>query len=189
MGPPIVRLAGAQATFFDRVGYGWRRVWYRAVAWSARDDLHGVVEARSLPSPAVSLLLPPPGAPQISDLRVGEPGSNATATLISWATNAPVAVTAIGSHAVVVEAHAKAGERTARAEGHLDALPAVASVAELPPPSPASPIIVRVGPPGGFRLYAWLPRPAAGQALTATAKVIDPLGRVGRRDADVPASP
>jgi hypothetical protein len=190
MGAPIVALAGAQATFFDHVGYGWHRVWYRAVAWSVRDDLQGVVEARSRPSAPVSVLIPPPGAPRVTDLRVNEPGSTATDALISWTTSAPIGGTAIGAHAVVAEARANAGApASSRTEAQLDALPAVASAAELPAPDPAAPRIVRVGPAGAFRLYAWLPRPAAGQAFAATVKVIDPLGRVGRLDAGVPAPP
>ena len=188
MGPPVVTLAGAQATFADPgLAYGWRRVWYRAVAWSARDDLHGVVEARSKPSAAVSVLPTPPSPPQVTALRVNEPGSSAAEALISFATNAPAAATSIGSHVVVVEGRANTGAQTARVEGRLDALPAVASLAELPAPNPADRRVVRVGTPEVYRLYAWLPRPAADQTFTATVKVIDPLGRMGRTDADVPA--
>jgi hypothetical protein len=120
-------------------------------------------------------------------MRGNDPGSSAAESLISFATNAPVAATPNGSHVVVVEGHSQAGPPTARVVGRLDALPAVASLAELPSPNPADLRIMRVGTPDAYRLYAWLPRPAADQTFTATAKVIDPFGRIGRADADVPA--
>lgn len=192
MGAPITTLnaAGPELTFADTtVTPGWRRVWYRAVAWSARDDLRGLVEARSPASAAVSVLLPPQAAPDAADLKVNEPGSSDTEALVSWTSHAPVAVTPLGSHDAVLEARDAAGGLIVRLAGRLDALPAFNSRPDLPAANPADRRIARVGAPGSYRLYAWLPRPAADQAFHITVKMIDPLGRIGSATADVPALP
>jgi hypothetical protein len=189
MGPPIVTLnaAGPEISFVDtRLSPGWRRAWYRAVAWSSRDDLQGLIEARSTASPAVSVLLPPQAPPDVSDLKVNEPGSSSAEALVSWSSKAPVAVTPLGPHIAVLEARNAAGGLIIRLEGRLAALAAVNSLADLPPANPAGRGIVRVGAPGSYRLYAWLPRPAADQAFRITVKMIDPLGRIGTATADVP---
>jgi hypothetical protein len=193
MGPPLdlLNVNGDELTFSDTtVTSGWQRVWYRAVAWSADDNLAGLVGARSAPSPAASLLLPPQAAPDLSDLRVNEPGSSPTEALISWVSGAPVAVTPLGPHTAVLEARDLAGEVLARLDGRLDGLPFVNTLADLPPANLADRKIFRVGTPQ--RTYAWVPRPtgpAADQPFTVTVKLIDPLGRIAHLSADVPPWP
>jgi hypothetical protein len=190
MGPPIATLdtAGPEVTFTDTtVTPGWRRVWYRAIAWSARDDLQGLVEARSPASAAASVLMPPTVAPDVVDLRVDEPGSTDTEVLVSWTSHAPIVATPQGPHEAVLEARDAAGELIVRLMGRLDALPAYMSSTELPTPDSAHRSIARVVVADGYRLYAWVPRPDAGEPFDVKVKMIDPLGRIGSAAANVPA--
>ena len=76
-----------------------------------------------------------------------------------------------------------------RLEGDLNTLLFVNSLAELPPANLADRKIIRVGPPDNYRLYAWIPRPAADQLFYLTVKMIDPLGRIGLATAEVPPLP
>ncbi|CCF85652.1 hypothetical protein [Nitrolancea hollandica] len=194
MGPPIVTLnvTGAELAFTDTtMTPGWRRIWYRAVAWSADDDLKGLVAARSPSSAKISVLLPPQTAPAVADLRVNEPGSTQSESLVSWSSNAPVPVTPLGPHTAALEATDGTGNFTLHLSGRLDTMPFFNSLADLPPANPADRKIIRVGVPGTppYRFFSWVPRPAPDQAFQVTAKMIDPLGRIGRFTADVPPLP
>jgi hypothetical protein len=188
MGPPIATLNvdAPVITFADTtVTPGWRRIWYRAVAWSARDDRNGLVEARSPASPPLPILLPPSGL-ILSDTRVNEPNSTSTEALVSWTTSAPYYLTPLGSHRAVLEARDTTGSLLVRLEGRLDTLTSVQNLAALPGPNPADRCIIRVGQGSNYRLYAWLPRPAASQVFTIVIKIVDPLGRMGIAIVDVP---
>jgi hypothetical protein len=158
----------------------WQRIWYRAVAWSAPDDARGYVEARSAPSAAVFVLVPPSLPPSIMDIRVNEPGSSESTVLVSWQTSAPFTPTAFGSHRAVVEV-----PFSGRLEAQLDTLTRIPDLAALPGPGQAVGI-QRVLTQSGDRLYVWLSRPSLGMAFAIDLKVIDPLGRVGRETVDVP---
>jgi hypothetical protein len=151
--------------------------------------LLGLVEQRSPSSGPVPVLLPPAAAPDVADLRVNETGSTNAEALVSWTSQAPAAITPRGSHQVVLEARDAAGNLLAHLSDYLDALPAFKSRPDLPPANPAARIIARVGPATGYRLYAWLPRPASDQTFSITVKMIDPLGRIGKGTADVPPLP
>ncbi|WP_156130319.1 hypothetical protein [Paenibacillus durus] len=189
MGPPIATLqvAGSEISFTDNtLNPGWLRVWYRAVAWSARDDQRGVIEARSPASSAVSLLLTPNSPPEVIDLRVNESDSSSSEIWISWTSHAPVTVTPLGPHSIVLETCGTAGSVITRAEERLDAVTAVDNLKDLSAAEPGGYTIVRTGEAGSYRTYARLPRPAADQAFSVTVKIIDPLGRIGRASANVP---
>lgn len=189
MGPPIATLqvAGPEISFTDNtLTSGWRCVWYRAVAWSARDDQRGVIEARSPASSAVSLLLTPNSPPEVIDLRVNESGSSNSEVWISWTSHAPVTVTPLGPHNIVLETCDTAGVTTTRMKERLDAVTAVDNLSDLPPVEPGGCAIFRVGEAGSYRMYAYVPRPAADQAFSVAVKIIDPLGRIGRASANVP---
>jgi len=191
MGPPVAVLNadGHELTFTDAgVTPGWRRVWYRAVAWSADDNLVGLVGARSASSPAVSVVLPPQDLPNLSDLLVNEPGSTDSECLVSWASSVPVPVTPLGPHTAVLEAHDAGDKLTTRLEGRLDDLPFVQNLADLPTANPADRRIYRVSQ-SPQRFFVWVPRPAADQPFSVTAKIIDPLGRIASFSADVPPLP
>jgi hypothetical protein len=187
MGPPLISLPanGTELTFTDiSLTPGWQRHLYRAVAWSARDDQRGLVEARSPASAPASVILLPTAPPDLFDLRVDEPGSGGAETLISWTSKAPLEITPVGSHVAVVEVHDFAGSLVVRLEANLDTLPAFDSLATLPPADPTNRRIARVGPAGDYRLYVWLPRPAEF-AYRVRVKMIDPLGRISIQSEDV----
>lgn len=192
MGPPIATLTASAPilTFTDTgITAGWQRIWYRAQSWSAPDPQDGWVEARSPASPPVSVVVVPTTAPTITGIRVNEPGSTETESLVSWVTSAPVPITPLGSHQAVVEARNMDGSLRLRLDGLLDALDHVDNEAALPGPQPANRRIIRVGKTAGYRLFAWLPRPPLGEPFKIELKVIDPLGRIGFGSANVPSPP
>lgn len=187
MGPPIGATAGAGPEFHltDRPEPGWRQLWYRAVAWSQRDDQTGQVEARSAASAPVSVLLPPGSAPAVTDVRVNEPGSTEEESMVSWASSAPVEPNVLGSHTAVLEARTQSGQLLSRTSERLDALPSFDDPADMPATGPGH-LLARVGPSDAYRLYGWLPRAGGEFAFHATIKVIDPLGRIGSHVEVVP---
>jgi hypothetical protein len=193
MGPPVgsVAVNGTELMFDDEAApAGWRRLWYRAVAWTTDDDLAGRVGARSPASAAVSALLPPADAPAVVDLRVNRVGSTDAESLVGWESDAPVPPTPLGPHSAVVETTDAAGNSLVRLEGQLDALPTVAGLANLPPVDPDNRAIFRVGAAGATTQFAaWVPRPAPDQPFHLTVKLIDPLRRIGRVEAEVPPLP
>ncbi|HJW91693.1 MAG TPA: PASTA domain-containing protein [Anaerolineales bacterium] len=187
MGPPIAELIPDGAPVLEHrqtLPPSWRRIYYRAVAWSRDNPLTGEISARSPASPAVSVLLPPQAVPEVIDLRVNGPGSSDAEALVSWTSQAPVEVTPLGPHTVILEARTVSGDVITRLEESLHTLPMVASLFELPPADPVDPKIIRVGPSEDYRLYAWLPRPL-GLSFRLTVKIIDPLGRIGSAHQDV----
>ncbi|PFM43740.1 hypothetical protein COJ45_27870 [Bacillus cereus] len=188
MGPPIATLSasGPQISFIDStISRSWKRVWYRVIAWSARDEQLGVIEARSPASSAVPVLLPPQDPPDVINLKVNLEGSNDCEVLIGWTSHAPGAITPLGPHTVVVEA-CKGSKVISRIEDQLDKLIVVDSQNDIPPADPKNPAIILVGEPDNYHLYTWIPRPAADQSFRVTVKMIDPLGRIGSLSADVP---
>jgi hypothetical protein len=206
MGPPIVMLpaAGPEVPFVDiTLAPDWQRVWYRAVAWSSGDDLLGLVEGRSRASPAVSVLVLPRTAPEVSNVVVNEIGTNDSKAVISWTSNAPLAVTPLGSHHIVLVAQGAEGNTLIRLDSPLDAVPLFTPAALLDLISSGDIGMARVGTQSNYRLYAWLPRPAfmkpprlplyehgdrpvLGPPFSITLKMIDPLGRVGSTTTQVP---
>lgn len=189
MGPPIAVLqaAGPEVTFRDAaITPSWKRLWYRAVAWSARDDLAGIVEARSAASAAASIVMPPSGTPDVIDVSVNEPLSTAAESLVSWSSHAPLPVTPLGPHTAVVEVRDAANSPVRlRVEARLDMLSSVSERAALPPPDPDARGIVRIATGTDYRLFTWIPR-GADQTVHLTLKMIDPLGRIGSTSVDVP---
>ncbi len=189
MGPPLAILqpGEAEVSFADStIAPTWQRLWYRAVAWSARDDLRGIVEARSIASAPVSVMIAAPAAPEVLAVLVNEPLSTAEEALVSWSSQAPLATTAFGPHLIVVEVRdiVDAPVRL-RLEAPLDQLLHVSEPAALPPPDPLHRVIMQVPVGTGYRLYTWLPR-VAEQTFHLTLKMIDPLGRIGGTRLAVP---
>jgi hypothetical protein len=193
MGPPIatIEVNGAELAFDDKAApAGWRRLWYRAVAWTADDPQAGLVGGRSPASGAAAVLLPPSNPPAIVNLRVNQEGSTDAESLLSWESEVPMAVTPLGPHTTALETTDAAGIVVIRLSGRVDALATIPSPSDLLPPDPAQRAILRYGGNGAApRFYAWVPRPAPDQPFHATVTMIDPLGRVGRAEADVPPMP
>jgi len=174
MGPPIPfnDAIGEAATLHDELTPGWVRVWYRAVAWSADDPLQGIVAARSLPSPAVSVLLLPTAPPTILDIRVNEAGSTETEALVSWKSDVPLALSPLGYHEAVVQGQSALG--AIAIHQRLDQIKTVSSTDGLPPMPPAGEIVL-LDEGNSFRFLARVPRVASEAFLNLTLKMIDPL--------------
>jgi hypothetical protein len=185
IGPPL-NVNGGTVSFTDNtITPGWRRIWYRAVAWSAPDDLKGIVEGRSPASSPVSVMILPSAAPEVLDVLVNEPRSTAQESLVSWSSRAPLSATSFGSHIAIVEVRDIAGGVIRlRLEEPLDELAVVLERAGLPAADPDHRIIICVPDGSGYRLYTWIPR--TEQTVHLAIKMIDPLGRMGSRSLDVP---
>lgn len=167
----------------DRPDGSWRNVWYRAVAWSADDPLRGVLKGRSRPSPAVSVVIPPAGPPDLSALVTSWPGGDPAAVLVSFTSSAPVATTPLGPHWLSVSA-TTVGTAPGTAvtmvsrQTTLDRLPTAQPVT-------GSDVWRIDGQPTAYRLL--LRRAAAGDAVSVIVRLTDPLGRVSERILSIPA--
>jgi hypothetical protein len=181
MGPPIASLnaPGGIVQFTDAgVTPGWYPHHYRAVAWSARDDLLGLVEARSAASPAVSILVPPADVPEIDNIRTNEPYSTATHSLIAWTCQAPRRRTPVGPHVFVLEAQSS---EDAIAYYRIEqALDATIPVESLDVPGPGAAEIYAIDDGTFWHYRAWAPR-QGNMEFFLTLKIIDPLGRIARK--------
>jgi hypothetical protein len=191
MGKPIASLpvnGAGEVAFSEHLTPSWRRVSYRAVAWSVDDNLLGLVGARSSASPASPVFLPPAAPPNLEDLRVNEPGSTASEILVSVRSAAPVENTPLGPHHLIMEAMGLAGGPDVRQEGDLSALPGAADRSQVPTPGAGPRPLVRVPGTGRppFRYYTWISRPAANQDFNLTVKLLDPLGQISSLQANVP---
>ena len=182
MGPPIASLTTSgsgwtvanaagwidSVTGDDRPSGSWRNVWYRAVAWSADDAQRGVLKGRSAASPAVAVLVPPAGPPDLSGLSVSFPGGDPATALVSFTSAAPVADTPVGPHIISVEALVAGGAALLQ---HKSALAAVAKVQ----PVTGSGLWQQGGSPTAYRLL--LRRAAISDAVAVIVRITDPLGR------------
>ncbi len=217
MGPPAVTLTGtagawvatpqvstepgmdqplARVTGRDAVEGSWRKVWYRAVAWSADDPPRGLFGGRSGPSALREVVVPPAGPPDLSTLSGGWPGgADLLALQIDATTLAPVAETPLGPHRLRVELLAEAADGSSRvlfrhpaapgSDGSADRLDQVATVA--PPPGTPGVWQAPAGTPKTTRLRLQCQRPDADSALRVRFLLIDPLGRARERELPIAA--
>jgi hypothetical protein len=122
MGPPIVRLTASASPWtvttqsdavfgsfiaavrgVDSPPGSWKRVWYRAAAWTALDPPRGGLPGRSDASNAASVVLPPPDGPAISALSAGS-GPGPADIMIQWTCASPLRRTPLGPHRISVRA-------------------------------------------------------------------------------------
>jgi hypothetical protein len=73
----------ASVTGTDAPAGSWKRVWYRATAWTALDQTRGALPGRSDASPATFVVLPPPDPPVLSPLLIGT-GPGAADVILQW---------------------------------------------------------------------------------------------------------
>jgi len=175
----------------DNPGTSWRRVWYRAVAW-ADDEWpvdgepfpyqiaeRGLLPGRSASSNAVSVAVPPPGPPDLSDLEISWPGGSVADVLLSWTTSVPFAAP-LGVHRTEIDV---------RADGQPTPLIAYAGpLAGIGTTEPLSGDGVwRVDGSNPAQFQALVRRADVAIELDATVTVIDPLGRSQQRVVHVDA--
>ncbi|MDQ3675643.1 MAG: hypothetical protein M3401_02385 [Actinomycetota bacterium] len=212
MGPPIARVGlatpgwsvttapdGRPERFAgsDVPGSSWRRVWYRAVAWAAWEwpvmgELphqiaeQGLISGRSQPSNAISVVTPPPGNPDLSDLEVTWPGGAVADIQIGWSTLAPLLATALGTHRLEVVA-VVVGDPAASSlidyGGDLGTTPLVA------PATGDGLWRAGAGPPAPSSFRALIRRTSADVSLDVLVRIADPMGRISQRTLRVPGGP
>jgi hypothetical protein len=187
MGPPLItrNIAGSETYTDDTASPGWRPQRYRAVALGARDDILGLIETRSPPTPQAVVLLPP-AAPSIENLQVNVPASPTAPTYsVIWEVRSlapPVPVRIF----TIVEVRTADPDQILlqRIAGTLQNETASDGMAS-PPTAGAAPVRIVLSAGGICR--AWIKRPAVEQLITVSVKMVDPLGRIGR--ASVEAQP
>ncbi len=195
MGPPVAQIAAAggggwtrtslpQSRFryegADTPSPSWRRVWYRAVAWSVGDSFRGLVPGRSAPSNPFSVVLPPAGAPNLSALSAVWPGGNLANVEVRFTSTAPRWKTALGWHRLEVMVLDVTDPASPQPILPGPAAPPGALVRELGsigtvPPSAGSALwVAGGGSPAQYRIT--VARSAAAEPLLVVVRVIDPLG-------------
>lgn len=194
MGPPIASIAGtgggwtvagpesggdwiASVDGEDRPGGSWRRVWYRAVAWSEQDELRGVLKGRSRPSPAVPVMVPPADPPDLSSLEMSWPGGDPAAVLVSFTSSAQIAATPLGPHVLCAEVSVAGG---ARLLNRKDALEKIGESA----PATGTDVWRVDGDPARYRLLIW--RASIDDAVSVIVRIADPLGRTSEQVLAIP---
>ncbi len=173
LGDHIMRVEGD-----DRPSGSWRNVWYRAVAWSEDDPLRGVLKGRSLPSPAVSVLIPPAGPPDLSILTMHATGGDPAAVLVTFTSTAPIAPTPIGPHILAVEVTPAGAAALLSKQTALDKLAAAQPVTGTD--------VWRVD--GSATEYHLLVRRTSiNDAVSVIVRLTDPLGRVTEQTLAIPS--
>ncbi|WP_296713360.1 hypothetical protein [Rhodoblastus sp.] len=178
MGPPVAKIdvAGAYTYADATVTPGWLPQRYRAVAWSVRDDLLGLVERRSAPTPQAVVLVPPP--PALENLAGNQPLSTPVDCLVVWTAPSLAAPAPSGATAVVEVRGPDASQSLQqRFSALLSEATRLGSVNDLPAPAVGAGKLFAFDN-GVYR--AWVKRPAADAKIAVTVKMIDPLGGMAR---------
>jgi hypothetical protein len=215
MGPPVARITGNDAVWTatpstgtgpgeaqpmgtirgnDNPPQSWQRIFYRAVAISADDGPRGLYGGRSQPTGAVSVIVPPDDAPDLSSIGADWPGGQLEAMRFTFTSAAPVPNTALGPHRLRVEAFSLAADGTPRP---LFAWPPVppgggnpdGRLSVVPTAPAAAPVLWQENVPGGTQFRLLLTRPHVGDALRVRVLLTDPLGRATERTMDSPGVP
>lgn len=190
MGPPLVRLQATSGpwtvtpvtdpTYGSYIGSvsgvdapagSWKRVWYRATAWSKQDDTRGGLPGRSDASNAAWVVLPPADGPSISPLLLGG-GSAPPDITMQWTCASPLKRTPLGPHKISARASVAGAPPPPLLllDTTLDALPHTA-------PATGSGIWI-TGTAAGLTTYrALIRRAALTDAVNFSLRVTDPLGR------------
>jgi hypothetical protein len=194
MGPPIARITtsgGAwtvmqvadpqYGNYIQRVqgtdapSGSWRRVWYRATAWTDQDDTRGGLPGRSPASTAAWVVIPPPDPPAISPLSLGT-GPTPPDVIVQWTSAAPLKRTPLGPHLLSVRA-AAAG--AAAGTPPLLSLDAPLDKLATAPPASGSGVWIYGSGPGLVTYRALIRRAALTDPLRFIVRLTDPIGRMG----------
>lgn len=213
MGPPLAQLVGSSAPYtvtptvsdepgvaqaigtiqgLDPVEGSWRRVFYRAVAWTGDDPLRGLYGGRSAPSAVREVVVPPAGPPDLAPLAWHWPGGGLGDARIDSTTLAPLATTPLGDHRlradVLVEHPDGSAETLLRhpaTAGGDDRLLAIGTT----PPGVGAHGLWRSssGAAGVTGLHLLVRRASTDDRLKVRLLLTDPLGRVSEQVLWVPA--
>jgi len=151
----------------------WKRVWYRATAWSDDDPLRGILSARSPSSTVGWVVIPPPTAPDLSAITMEWPGTAAPDVLLKWTSAAPIARTPLGPHTISILA-----KRVGAPQEEAVLMSFEGALSELATTQPAT-------GSGAWRVDATKPpqyralirRADIGDAVDISVRLTDPVGR------------
>lgn len=194
MGPPIARIqaSGSGWTVTETIDPqgtssiqtiagedsppgSWRRVWYRAVAWTAQDDTRGGLPGRSPASTAAWVVIPPADPPPISPLVLGT-GATPAEVIVQWTSAAPLKRTPLGPHTLAVRASV-----VGAAIGTPPLLSLDSSLDKLGTAAPVtgSGVWVVSSSPTLVTYRALIRRSDLTDAVRVAVRITDPLGRLG----------
>jgi hypothetical protein len=163
----------------------WKRVWYRATAWSEFDEFRGLLAGRSLPSSAVSVVVPPPTPPNLSTVNLSWPdGGDVGDVLLEWTSSVPLHKTPLGPHTLSVRA---------KVAGAPASVPLLIDLQSQPDKLPDSPPgsgsgVWLVNPSGPDRQYAaYVRRASPDDAVGVFIRMADPLGRISEQVVQIPS--
>jgi hypothetical protein len=151
----------------------WKRVWYRAAAWSQPDPLRGTLSARSPASTAAWVVVPPATPPNISALTLEWPGGGPGDVLVKWSSAATLKKTPLGTHRISISAR--------RAGAPAEEAPLIAVESELHRLGTTQPVTgsgawrIDGGKPVQYR--AIVRRADVNDAVQLSVRITDPLGR------------
>ncbi len=193
MGPPLARLKSTAGGWIvnqspdpdygpyittvqgiDAPPGSWRRVWYRAAAWTGEDDTRGGLPGRSEASNAAWVVLPPSDGPSISAPAVGG-GPTLADAIIEWTCAAPLKRTPLGPHLISVRARLPGTPPLVPILSQDSTLDALANT----PPVTGSGVWI-VGSAAAVTTYrAIVRRTAVTDLVNFAVRITDPIGRTG----------
>lgn len=156
----------------------WKYVWYRAVAWADPSPEQGVLGGRSVPSPAVPVVIPPAAPPPLGDLTLEWPGGGAANVGVRFSTPVPIVTSPLGDHRIDYVVYPR-GSSEPLVSNSLK----MSDVADTAPPAPESGLWRDAG--GDYRML--VRRASEDQALSISVRVTDPLGRSTEKTLEVEA--
>lgn len=205
MGPPVASISGSTAqwtvtpvtstgpgenqpigivTGFDQPSGSWKRVFYRAVAWSGDDEPRAIYGGRSAPSAAMEVIVPPAQPPDLAAITWSWPGGPLTDVLFTTTCSAPVDMTPLGPHRIKVDA------MTVKPDGSVAVLyvyPPVPATGRpddtlATVPTMAGPGLSREAVAGGVTRYrVRVAKPTLADGVRLRILLTDPLGRTTER--------
>jgi hypothetical protein len=161
----------------DTVEGSWKRVFYRAVAWSGDQPAKALYGGRSAASPAVEVIVPPAAAPDLSVITATPPSG--TGVEFTVTSTAPVEDTALGPHRLRVEVFNVKPD---------DSLASLYIWPDIPPDGPIADRLADVPTVSGTglwrngsTLHVKVNKQAAGDRARIRILLTDPLGRSTER--------
>lgn len=177
-----------RAEGFDTPQGSWQRLWYRAEVWSEPNPDRALLAGRSAPSPAQSVVIPPPGPPDLGVIEAEWPGGAAENVLLRWSSRAPLADTPLGPHRMAIDT--KAAGTPGLTQPILSEALTLEQIADAP--ALGTDQWWRSGAPAadGTQAYrARFRRPDLTMGVAASVRVHDPLGRISEALITIPPGP
>ncbi|NOJ60679.1 hypothetical protein [Arthrobacter sp. 260] len=165
---------------FDVPDGSWKRVWYRATAWSSDDPSRGILGDRSDASSAAWVVVPPAGPPDLSSLDLSPGPGGAGEAVITWTSRAPATPSPLGTHRITVSATVPLGAALISSSEQLGL------VSEVEPATGSG--FWRIEGAGGAATgyRALLRRADPGDTVEVSVTITDPLGRTTTETVTVP---